>query len=89
MTRQRKVILEELFKQNAYPSADEIHQMVRRRMPKISLGTRYRNLEVLDNMGKIQILELSGALKHYAMTGIRINITIFAVCAATGWTMHP
>ena len=65
MTRQRKVILEELLKQNAHPSADEIYQMVRRRMPRISLGTVYRNLEVLTNMGKIQKLELSGALKRY------------------------
>ena len=65
MTRQRKVIFEELLKQNAHPSADEIYQMVRRRMPRISLGTVYRNLEVLANMGKIQKLELSGALKRY------------------------
>jgi len=65
MTRQRKVILEELLKQNAHPSADEIHQMVRRRMPKISLGTVYRNLELLAHIGKIQKLELSGALKRY------------------------
>ena len=65
MTLQRKVILEELLKQNTHPSADEIHQMVRRRMPKISLGTVYRNLEVLANTGKIQKLELSGALKRY------------------------
>lgn len=65
MTRQRKVILEELLKQNTHPSADEIYQMVRRRMPRISLGTVYRNLEVLASMGKIQKLELSGALKRY------------------------
>jgi len=65
MTRQRKVILEELLKQNSHPSADEIYQIVRRRMPRISLGTVYRNLEVLASMGKIQKLELSGALKRY------------------------
>jgi Fe2+ or Zn2+ uptake regulation protein len=65
MTRQRMVILEELLKQNTHPSADEIYQWVRRRMPRISLGTVYRNLEVLANMGKIQKLELSGALKRY------------------------
>jgi len=65
MTRQRRVILEELLKQNDHPSADEIYQMVRRRIPRISLGTVYRNLEVLVSMGKIQKLELSGALKRY------------------------
>lgn len=65
MTRQRKVILEELQKQKTHPSADEIYQIVRRRMPRISLGTVYRNLEVLVQMGEIQKLELSGALKRY------------------------
>jgi Fur family ferric uptake transcriptional regulator len=65
MTRQRKIILEELQKQKKHPSADEIYQMVRRHMPRISLGTVYRNLEVLVNMGEIQKLELSGALKRY------------------------
>ncbi|MEJ2656677.1 MAG: transcriptional repressor [Desulfobacterales bacterium] len=65
MTRQRKIILEELQKQKTHPSADEIYQMVRRRIPRISLGTVYRNLEVLVNMGEIQKLELSGALKRY------------------------
>jgi len=65
MTRQRKIILEELQNQKMHPSADEIYQMVRRRMPRISLGTVYRNLEVLVNMGEIQKLNLSGALKRY------------------------
>jgi Fe2+ or Zn2+ uptake regulation protein len=65
MTRQRKIILEELQNQKTHPSADEIYQMVRRRMPRISLGTVYRNLEVLVNMGEIQKLNLSGALKRY------------------------
>ena len=44
MTRQRKVILEELRKVNSHPSADEIYEIVRKRLPRISLGTVYRNL---------------------------------------------
>ena len=65
MTTQRKVILEELRKLNTHPSADEIYEVVRFRLPRISLGTVYRNLEVLSELGEIQKLELSGSLKRF------------------------
>ncbi len=65
MTQQRKIILEELTKVNTHPSADEIYEMVRLRLPRISLGTVYRNLEILCELGEIQKLELSGSLKRY------------------------
>ena len=65
MTTQRKVILEELRKLNTHPSADEIYEVVRLRLPRISLGTVYRNLEVLSELGEIQKLELSGSLKRF------------------------
>ena len=65
MTKQRKVVLEELRKTCSHPSADELYEIVRRRMPRISMGTVYRNLEVLSELGEIQKLELSGALKRY------------------------
>jgi Fur family ferric uptake transcriptional regulator len=65
MTRQRKVILEELLRLRSHPSADEIYAIVRKRLPRISLGTVYRNLEVLSEMGAIQKLELSGSMKRY------------------------
>ncbi|MBW2706713.1 MAG: transcriptional repressor, partial [Deltaproteobacteria bacterium] len=48
MTRQRQVILEELRKVDTHPSADEVYEMVRKRLPRISLGTVYRNLEILS-----------------------------------------
>jgi Fur family ferric uptake transcriptional regulator len=65
MTQQRRVILEELRKLDTHPSADEIYEVVRHRIPRISLGTVYRNLEVLSELGEIQKLELSGLLKRF------------------------
>ena len=64
-TQQRMVILEELRSQNNHPSADELYERVRKKLPRISLGTVYRNLEVLSQLGEIQILNLSGSLKRY------------------------
>lgn len=65
MTRQRMVILEELREHNNHPSADELYDRVRSRLPRISLGTVYRNLEVLCDLEEIQKLELSGSIKRY------------------------
>jgi Fur family ferric uptake transcriptional regulator len=65
MTRQRKVILEELRNVDTHPSADEIYEMVRKRLPHISLGTVYRNLEILSETGAIQKLELGCAQKKF------------------------
>ncbi len=65
MTKQRRLILEELRRENSHPTADLIYERVRKRMPKISLGTVYRNLEILTALGEIQTLELSGSQKRY------------------------
>ncbi len=65
LTRQRKVILEALRSVKTHPTADEVYDMVRQELPKISLGTVYRNLEVLSEMGFIQKLEMAGLQKRF------------------------
>ena len=65
MTRQRRVILEELCKVDTHPSADELYAVVRKRLPRISLGTVYRNLEILAESGDIQKLELGCTQKRF------------------------
>jgi len=65
MTRQRKVILEELRKVDTHPSADEVYEMVRKHLPRISLGTVYRNLEILSESGEIQKIELGCSSKRF------------------------
>jgi Fur family ferric uptake transcriptional regulator len=65
MTRQRKTILNILRQTKSHPSADEIYELVRKELPRISLGTVYRNLEVLASMGLIQKLELGGTIKRF------------------------
>jgi Fe2+ or Zn2+ uptake regulation protein len=64
-TRQRKVILEELRKVKTHPTAVGLYASVRRRMPKISLGTVYRNLELLSSLGMIQKLEFGSDEARY------------------------
>ncbi len=66
MTRQREVILEEVRKDlDRHLTADEVYEQVRKHLPRISLGTVYRNLEILAELGKIQKLALSGSVKRF------------------------
>jgi Fur family ferric uptake transcriptional regulator len=65
MTQQRRMILEELRKENIHPTADQLYELVRKRLPRVSLGTIYRNLEILTSLGEIQTLEISGSQKRY------------------------
>ncbi|MDQ7785064.1 MAG: transcriptional repressor [Desulfomonilaceae bacterium] len=73
MTRQRKIVLEELRKVTSHPTADQLHQMVRRRLPGINIATVYRNLEILTDEGEVMKLDVAGtqrrfdgnALNHY------------------------
>jgi Fe2+ or Zn2+ uptake regulation protein len=65
MTKQRRVILAELRGVDTHPSADEVYETVRRRLPRISLGTVYRNLEILSELGEIQKLDTGGPLNRF------------------------
>ncbi|MEI8376505.1 MAG: transcriptional repressor [Planctomycetota bacterium] len=59
-TRQRQVIIEELQAVTSHPTAAELYELVRPRLPRVSLGTVYRNLDLLARMGLIEKLEHSG-----------------------------
>lgn len=53
ITKQRRIILEELRLSKNHPTADELYEKVRCRLPRISLGTVYRNLELLSRGGMV------------------------------------
>jgi len=65
VTRQRTVILEELRKVVTHPTADELYNIVRQRLPRISLGTVYRNLDLLAEQGEVLKIESAGTSKRF------------------------
>lgn len=65
MTRQRRVILEELQKVTTHPTADQVYAMVRKRIPRISLATVYRNLDLMAQAGLISKLERAGSRMRF------------------------
>jgi Fur family peroxide stress response transcriptional regulator len=53
LTVQRRVILEEMLRRDDHPTAEQIYDAVRARVPEISRGTVYRTLESLIQLGAI------------------------------------
>jgi len=56
MTVQRQIILDQVRANRSHSSADDVFQRVRHKLPRISLGTVYRNLEILSEQGLIKKL---------------------------------
>lgn len=65
MTHQREIILEELRRCPSHPTADELYERIKKKLPRISLATVYRNLEILSEAGLIKKLEISGRQKRF------------------------
>ncbi len=68
LTNQRQIILEELGKVTSHPTANEVYDMVRKRLPRIGLGTVYRNLELMAENGIILKLDVGGTQKRFDAT---------------------
>lgn len=65
MTHQREVILDEIKKSRNHPTADELYERIKKKLPRISLATVYRNLEIMSESGLINKLEISGRQKRF------------------------
>jgi len=64
-TRQRALIFEIVAATTSHPTAEWIHQEARRRMPRLSLGTVYRNLQILEQEGRIRAHDAWGRTTRY------------------------
>ncbi len=58
-SRQREAIQFNLTNRYDHPTADMVYEDIRKEFPHISLGTVYRNLSLLAQLGEIQKLAMS------------------------------
>ena len=64
-TRQRQAILEVVRRTTCHPSAQWVYEQVRQEIPHVSLGTVYRNLELMSRNGSIlQVPAISGQARY-------------------------
>ncbi|HEX3033258.1 MAG TPA: transcriptional repressor [Bacillota bacterium] len=65
MTRQKRVILNVLRSTKSHPTADWVYLHARQELPNLSLGTVYRNLNVLKEMGEIMELNYGSTFSRF------------------------
>lgn len=63
-TKQLQLIWDAVKDDKSHPTADQIYDRVRKKMPNISLGTVYRNLQKLVADEKLQVL-MRGRSQHF------------------------
>jgi Fe2+ or Zn2+ uptake regulation protein len=64
-TKQRRVVYETIKNTYSHPTADWIFEQVRGALPKVSLGTVYRNLGVLKDEGLVREIFGNDRRAHY------------------------
>lgn len=67
-SRQRESIKRYLCGREDHPTADMIYTSIRREFPNISLGTVYRNLSLLTELGEIRKIQADGPDRFDAKT---------------------
>ena len=64
-SRQRESIKEFLMTRTDHPTADTVYENMKMIYPNISLGTVYRNLSLLSDIGEIQKLSSFGGADRF------------------------
>jgi len=78
-SRQRELIFETVIQNPVHPTADDIYSLVRTKLPNVSLGTVYRNLNLLSEQGdlyRIQLPNVSDRFDARIDPGDRTDISI-------------
>jgi Fur family ferric uptake transcriptional regulator len=89
LTRQRRAILEELRRVRCHPAADQVYAMVRRRLPRVSLGTVYRNLDSMTRSGLVRRLDVGSGSCRFDGTTKPHDHAVCAVCGRVDDVSEP
>lgn len=65
LTSQRRAVLDALADSEGHPSAEDVYLLVKRRNPRVALGTVYQALSVLEEVGIIESKRWSDSPTRY------------------------
>jgi Fe2+ or Zn2+ uptake regulation protein len=69
LTSQRRAVLEALREAEGHPSAEDVYLIVKKKNPRVALGTVYQALSVLEEIGLI-------GSKHWAESPTRYDLNV-------------
>ncbi len=81
-SRQREQILDYLKSVYKHPTAEEIYKEIKKENVNISLGTVYRNLDILSNNGKIRRIKLANQKDKFDYNTLPHYHALCSVCGA-------
>ncbi|MBI3784575.1 MAG: transcriptional repressor [Deltaproteobacteria bacterium] len=64
-TQQLLAVFDVVNRAHDHPSVEQIHQRVRERMPRVSLGTVYRNLQKLASERRVSLVQIRNRPARY------------------------
>jgi Fe2+ or Zn2+ uptake regulation protein len=67
LTSQRRAVLDALEESEGHPSAEDVYLLVKKRNPRVALGTVYQALSVLEEVGVIES-------KHWSESPTRYDV---------------
>jgi len=73
LTNQKKAILDYLRSTSVHPDAYEVYNVVKKKLPQISLATVYRNLDTMAEKGLIKEIRLKHDRSNYDGMDYRHN----------------
>ena len=69
LTSQRRAVIEALEEANGHPSAEDIYLIVKKKNPRVALGTVYQALSVLEEIGVVDS-------KHWSESPTRYDLNV-------------
>ncbi len=69
LTSQRRAVLEALKEAQGHPSAEDVYLIVKKKNPRVALGTVYQALSVLEEIGVI-------SSKHWSESPTRYDLNL-------------
>jgi Fur family peroxide stress response transcriptional regulator len=80
ITPQRIAIVDYLLNTQEHPSAEQVHKVVQKKYPMVSLSTVYKTLELLKEKKIVNEIEVEGEARFDANTDTHLNL----VCMKCG-----
>lgn len=87
LTNQRKVIIETLLENiGSHPNAQELLQKVQEVDPSVGIATVYRTVEILNQMGLLNLMNLEEGFSRFEIPGETMHFHTF--CKYCGKVLH-
>lgn len=80
ITPQRVAIVSHMLDTESHPSAEELHEAVRKKHPMVSLATVYKTLELLKKKGMVRELDFPTGARYDSNLEEHVNL----VCVKCG-----